>query len=150
MNEDSGNLDEPGIGTCACANLRRTTRLVTQAYDAALKPAGLRATQFTALAALANNPEIRQSELAELLGMDGTTLTRNLKILLKAGWIKIGRAEDQRIRLVSITEDGQQVLERAIPLWREIQTRFVSGLGVYTLSGFLGVVAKAKDVATRE
>lgn len=150
MTEDSGNFDEPGIGVCACANLRRTTRLVTQAYDAALKPAGLRATQFTALSVLANNPEIRQSDLAEILGMDGTTLTRNLQILLKAGWIRIDRAEDQRVRLISITEDGRQVLERAVPLWREVQAKFVSGLDVYTLTGFMGVLSKAMDVATRE
>ena len=150
MNEESGNIDEPGIGVCACANLRRTTRLVTQAYDAALKPAGLRATQFTALSVLANNPEIRQSDLAETLGMDGTTLTRNLQILLKAGWISIDRAEDQRVRLISITEGGRQVLERAVPLWREIQAKFVSGLEVYTLTGFMGVLSKAVDVTTRE
>ncbi len=147
MDSDSENFREPGIDVCACANLRRTTRLVTQAYDAALKPAGLRATQFTALSVLANNPEIRQSDLAELMGMDGTTLTRNLQILMKAGWIRIDRAEDQRVRLISITESGQQVLDRAVPLWRAVQAKFVSGLGDSNWAGFLGGLSRATDIA---
>ena len=147
MNDNGNNSSEPGIDVCACANLRRTTRLVTQAYDAALKPAGLRATQFTALSVLANNPEIRQSDLAELLGMDGTTLTRNLRILMKSGWIRIDRAEDQRVRLISITESGRRVLDRAVPLWRAVQAKLVSGLGDSNWPGFLGGLSKATAIA---
>jgi hypothetical protein len=63
---------------CACANLRRAARLVTQLYDDALRPSGLRATQFTLLQALTLAPGISQKELAGLLGIDSFTLTRTL------------------------------------------------------------------------
>ena len=79
MSTDQNIPDDPDIGVCACANLRRATRLVTQSYDAALRPVGLRVTQFTILAVLAKRGQMRQSKLADILGMDGTTLTRNLR-----------------------------------------------------------------------
>ncbi len=149
MSHDGTVSDYPDIRGCACANLRRATRLVTQAYDAALRPAGLRATQFTMLSVLAKRGQIRQSEFAGILGMNGTTLTRNLQPLLKNEWIQIDREEDQRVRLISITKPGRRVLDRAVPLWRQVQSRFVMGLGDEQWSGFLGTLATAADIARR-
>lgn len=124
--------------------------MVTQAYDAALRPAGLRATQFTMLSILAIRGQIRQSKFADILGMDGTTLTRNLQPLLKNDWIQIDREEDQRVRLISITKPGRQVLDEAVPLWREVQSQFVKGLGDAPWSGLLGALATAADIAQRD
>ncbi|MCH8037922.1 MAG: winged helix-turn-helix transcriptional regulator [Proteobacteria bacterium] len=140
----------PDVQVCACANLRRATRMVTQAYDAALRPAGLRATQFTMLSVLAIRGQIRQREFADILGMDGTTLTRNLQPLLKNGWIQIDREKDQRVRLISIAKPGRRVLDRAVPLWREVQSQFVTGLGDERWSGLLGTLATAADIAQRD
>ena len=67
------------LAACACANLRKAARVVTQAYDKALKPTGLRATQFTVIATLATEGDAPLTRLAEALVMDRTTLTRNLK-----------------------------------------------------------------------
>ncbi len=150
MKTNHATRDFPDLKMCTCANLRRATRLVTQAYDAALKPAGVRATQFTILSVLAGRGQIRQSELAGLLGMDGTTLTRNLKPLLGKDWIRIDRDEDQRVRLISITAPGQRVLDEAVPLWRDVQSRFVNGLGDEQWSGLLTALATTLDVATQE
>lgn len=150
MSRDRTIPDYPDVQVCACANLRRATRMVTQAYDAALRPAGLRATQFTMLSVLAIGGQIRQSKFADILGMDGTTLTRNLQPLLKSEWIRIDREEDQRVRLISITEPGRQVLDRAIPLWRQVQSQFVTGLGDEQWSGFLGTLAAAANIAQRD
>ena len=63
---------------CACANLRRADRVVTRYYDAVLRPSGLHVTQFTLLQALNHASEISQKQLAELLEIDSTTLTRTL------------------------------------------------------------------------
>ena len=150
MKHDRTTSDYPEVQFCACANLRRTTRMVTQAYDAALRPAGLRATQFAMLSVLAKRGRIRQSEFADILGMDGSTLTRNLQPLLKNEWIQIDREEDQRVRLISITKPGRQVLDQAVPLWRQIQSRFVMGLGDEQWSVLLGTLATAADIAQRD
>ncbi len=150
MSHNQSIPDYPDIQVCACANLRRATRMVTQAYDAALRPVGLRATQFTMLSVLAKRGQIRQSIFADILGMDGTTLTRNLRPLLKNEWIQIDREEDQRVRLISITKPGRQVLDEAVPLWRRVQSRFVMGLGDEQWSGLLGTLATAADIAQRD
>ncbi len=149
MAYDQTTSDYPDIRVCACANLRRATRMVTQAYDAALKPAGLRATQFTMLSVLAKRGQMRQSKLADILGMDGTTLTRNLRPLLKNEWIRIDREADQRVRLISITEPGRLVVDEAVPLWRGVQSKFVRGLGDARLNGMLGTLGTAGDIARR-
>jgi len=123
------DFTEPGIDICTCASLRKATRLVTQQYDAALRPAGLRATQFTILSVLMAKDQMRQSELAKVLGMEGTTLTRNLQPLLKKGWIRIDRDDDQRVRLISLTPGGKQVHNEAKPMWLQAQTYLVNQLG---------------------
>lgn len=129
--------DGPDIRTCAHANLRKALRVVSQAYDSALKPVGIRATQFTLLAVVAGRGELPLTKLAEVLVMDRTTLTRNLKPLVKQGWLKIGREDDERIRLISITDAGRQVVAEATPLWRDVQDRVGEGLGAERLSGLI-------------
>jgi DNA-binding MarR family transcriptional regulator len=70
---------------CACANLRRAARIVTQRYDQHLQPAGIKTTQFTLLQALTRAGNISQGHLGDLLGLDSTTLTRNLALLRRKG-----------------------------------------------------------------
>ena len=124
--------------------------MVTQAYDKALRPVGLRATQFTMLSVLAKRGELRQSNLADILGMDGTTLTRNLQPLLGNAWIRIDRDQDQRVRLISITEAGRRVFDDALPLWEHVQEKFVTGLGDNQWTGLLGGLAATIAIARGE
>lgn len=121
------------MSLCAHANLRQATRIVSQMYDAALKPSGLRATQFTLLAVLAKRGELPVTKLAEILVLDRTTLTRNLKPLVKKDWLSIGREEDERIRLISLTEQGHTVVREATPLWRQAQKNIVAQIGAENL-----------------
>lgn len=114
---------------CACANLRMASRAVTQFYDEALKPAGLRATQFTLLSALLQVEQIAITELAERLVMDRTTLTRNLEPLEQKKLIDIYPGEDRRTRLVNLTERGRQALAKATPLWQQAQSQVTQALG---------------------
>ncbi|MEM1201343.1 MAG: MarR family winged helix-turn-helix transcriptional regulator [Pseudomonadota bacterium] len=128
---------EPGLDMCAHANLRQATRVISQHYDAALKPAGIKATQFTLLALLARRGETPLTKLAELLVMDRTTLSRNIQPLAKKGWLSIGREDDERVKLISLTEAGHALVEQATPLWREAQASVVSGMGAAKLPGLL-------------
>lgn len=123
----SVNMTQPQF--CACANLRQASRAITQFYDAILQPSGLRATQFTVLIAISLNEQITISDLAERLRMDRTTLTRNLKPLEKRGFVESTSGEDRRTRVVSLTDQGQESLNKARPLWEKAQKEVVEALG---------------------
>ena len=114
---------------CACFNLRKATRVVTQLYDEALKAAGVRSTQFTVLAATRALGPISVNKLAEWIVMDRTTLTRNLKPLERDGLIAVQPGDDLRVREVTLTAKGRKTLERAYPLWESVQARLREQLG---------------------
>ena len=114
---------------CACLNVRRAARAVTALYDRVLAPTGLRATQITLLVALERAGPIPFTRLAEVLGMDRTTLTRNLEPLRRQGHLTLRPGPDRRVRLATITERGRRTLTAAIPLWEQAQRRITGGLG---------------------
>ncbi len=114
---------------CSCAALRRTARQVTQAYDQALRPSGLRLTQFSLLANLARRDGLSVTELAALLAMDRTTLTRNLQPLVRRGWISIAAGADRRSRAVLLTDAGRQAHKAALPHWRAAEKAFRLAMG---------------------
>lgn len=114
---------------CACANLRRAARAASQLYDEELRPAGLRVTQFTLLQVLHRAGPIRQGDLGEALALDSTTLSRTLRPLLRAGWIRGLRGADRRERVYALAAAGRREMERAIPLWERAQARLKQRLG---------------------
>ena len=114
---------------CACHTLRKAARAVTQYYDGALRPTGLRATQFTILVTGARTGTATMTELADILVVDRTTLTRNLKPLRDRGLIESVAGEDRRERLIAITAKGRQALARALPAWRKAQAGIAGRLG---------------------
>jgi DNA-binding MarR family transcriptional regulator len=114
---------------CVCANLRRTTRLVTQLYERSLRSAGVTAPQFTLLQALKLAPGISQKKLAELLGTDSTTLTRTLALLRKRGWLSANPGADRRALRLGLTKAGENEYERALPFWQSAQKRLKQALG---------------------
>ena len=87
-----------------CGSFRRTSRALTQLYENALRPLGLRTTQFTILQALSLAGEVIQSRLGEMLAMDSTTLTRTLQIMVREGWIAERRGEDRRERRLRLAK----------------------------------------------
>ena len=103
---------------------------MTQLYDEALRPTGLRATQFTLLVATRVMGTTTINDLAKGLVMDRTTLTRNMKPLEKQGFIRIRPGkEDRREREVTLTRGGQEILSEALPLWESVQQSVVEALG---------------------
>lgn len=121
-------LDEIATG-CACFNFRRATRAITQFYDHVLAPSGLRATQLTLLVGLAKSGAIPLTRLAPVLGMDRTTLTRNLDPLERDGLVIQRPGADRRVTLLEITPKGSKALAKAIPLWQQAQHQITAGLG---------------------
>jgi DNA-binding MarR family transcriptional regulator len=123
------DIDLAGTRGCAAFNLRKTARVVTQAYDAALRPSGLRSTQFTVLIAIARLEAPSVGALAEATLMDATTMTRNLRLLKSAGLIEISPRGASREKQVRLSKAGERALARAVPMWREVQARFVAAFG---------------------
>jgi DNA-binding MarR family transcriptional regulator len=114
---------------CACFNIRKASRAVTQLYDEMLQSSGLRVTQFTLLVVLARAGSITITRLGQRLVMDRTTMTRNLKPLANQGLITIESGQDQRTRIVTLTASGREALAKAFPLWEKAQTHVVERLG---------------------
>jgi DNA-binding MarR family transcriptional regulator len=125
---DARAQDLNECATCACFAVRRAARVITQHYDRALRPSGLRATQFTLLTMLALGGPLSLSRVADRLGMERTTLTRNLKLLLAAGLISVDQGDDRRVRTISITPKGRRAAVDALPHWRRAQRAVASHL----------------------
>jgi DNA-binding MarR family transcriptional regulator len=114
---------------CVCFNLRKTARLVTQLYDEALRPSGIRITQFTLLVALKMLEPVTMTELSEQVTMDRTTLARNLSPLEKAGLVSVTVGADRRSRIIKLTKKGHSTVAEALPLWKSVQQQVLNSLG---------------------
>lgn len=123
---------------CACQNVRRTARGLTQHYDRAFAPIKLKSTQFPILVALAGAGTAPLSLIAQVLGMDRTTLTRNLKPLEERRLIQTGEGEDRRVRELSLTAEGQRVLREALELWEVAQRSVTESFGADRLATLIG------------
>jgi DNA-binding MarR family transcriptional regulator len=115
--------------TCMGLHVRRASRILTQAYNEALRPVGLVSSQFTLLVAINLMGATAIGTLAQQLFTDQTTLTRNLKLLATKGLIKIESGEDRRVRIVSLTDRGSEVLAQALPLWEQVQSDLADRFG---------------------
>lgn len=123
--------DAPDTAGCVCFALRKAARAVTQRYDAALAPSGLRTTQFSLLTTLRADGPLTVSKLAEAMVMDRTTLTRNLAPVEKRGLVKIAPGRrDRRTKKVALTAKGRKRLARAAPLWAAAQSHMKTAMGV--------------------
>jgi DNA-binding MarR family transcriptional regulator len=114
---------------CMCANFRRTARAMNQIYEEALRPAGLRATQFTILQALSLAGEVTQRNLGRILAIDSTTLTRTLTIMDRHGWIAKRRGEDRREWRMKLSKAGETQFKKALPHWEAAQAELRRQLG---------------------
>jgi DNA-binding MarR family transcriptional regulator len=114
---------------CLCATARAASRELTRRYDAALRPAGLRTTQLSLLSRLEDDGPLPVARLAARLGLDRTSLTRELQVLAGRGLIAVDPAPDRRTRNVSLTPAGEAVLTAAWPYWERAQAAAFAGLG---------------------
>ena len=122
-------LDLKAARACAAFSLKSAARAVSQAYDEALQPAGLRSTQFALLVAVAANQPAAVGEIATVMFMDQTTTTRSLRLLARAGLVEIPARGPKREKRVRLTAEGERKLRRAVPVWRAAQERFTDAFG---------------------
>ncbi len=111
------------IHECACLKVRTAARAVTRLYDDAFRPVGLRATQLSVLVAVAFGEAVSIVSLSRLLGMDRSTLTRNLRPLEAKSLVTLGPEGHHRSRTLSITSEGEQLVRKALPLWEKTQEK---------------------------
>ena len=143
-NPDEGQIDSASImecKECTCFNLRKATRVITHIFDNAMRPIGLRVTQFTILALCLAFGPVTVTQLADEMVADRTTLSRNLEPIEKSGLIKIQQGYDKRTRLVELTDEGQRKLSEAYPIWKKTQEEIKESLGLEKWSGLLSNVS---------
>lgn len=138
------------LSVCACFHFRRAARVVTQYYDEALQPVGLRSTQVVILlsVAAADRPSIAQ--LAREMAMDASTLNRNLRPLVAKDLIDLEDGADGRRKLVAITRKGREVIADAVPYWTKAQEGLIGALGEDMFHSLIGeldeVVSRVRDI----
>ena len=118
------------VESCVCHRTRMAARSVTRLYDDTLRPVGLRATQLAVLVAVGGDDVVSITALAKFMGMDRSTLTRNLAPLGREGLIRVGIEGWRRSRTVEITKQGRSRLREALPLWEKAQETLRQKLGV--------------------
>ncbi len=120
---------------CACDRLRRSARGITQVYDAGMGAQGLKVTQMPILVGLGIAGDVPLSALAEALGLDRTTLTRNLRVLEDRGLVRaVQQPDDARVRLVSLTSAGADELSAGLERWERVQARVEEQFGAERLA----------------
>lgn len=134
------------MGNCVCSNLRAVTRAVTQFFDTEVRQHGIRPTQTPILGALQAKDGWGMAELSDWLGMERTTLLRNLRPLQRDGLVRAkGGGRGGHVDL-EITEKGRTALAKLLPAWRHAQDKVVAILGKERWSAIIGDL---EDVATK-
>ncbi len=143
---------DPSLGPCACSQLRRTSRAVSTLYDDFLAPAGLTVTHYALLVSIARDERITRTALGAKVGMERTTLTRNLRPLERQGLVGEKPGSDRRERLLRLTARGRERLDQSFLLWEKAQRAFLAEFGrdrIGQLRALLTSAAEASNVAGR-
>lgn len=115
---------------CTSFKLRALTRRVGQHYDQALAGVGLKTTQYTLLSHVFHSGPMGSATLAASMALSASTLSRNLRPLILAGWLELRAGEDARSHLVAITEAGRAKRSEAQRRWRAAQEALNQRLGL--------------------
>jgi DNA-binding MarR family transcriptional regulator len=131
---------------CACAGLRRAARLVTQLYS--LEMGGnMEPTQFALLSALSGHPGASQAQMGSALGLDKTTMSRNLRVLQRNRWIESAESTDGRRRGFRLTRAGENILSATKPAWARAQTKLQSALKPGEWETLMKVTSRVAEAA---
>ena len=134
---------------CTLLGIRQASRAITQIYDAAFAPIGLKGNQFTLLTAISMMEEPTITRLGEALVTDRTTLTRNLAPLEREGFVRIQVGKDRRSRIVTVTPRGSKLLAEAYPLWKRAQARVIEAMGKSRWQGLLDHLSEVTALARK-
>ena len=136
-------------GECLSVRVRTLNRAVTALYDEALRPHGLRVGQLNLLVAVARMGTARPGDLCRFLRMDKSTLSRDVELMRRNGWLEVDGSGDKRARLLRISDRGRALLEGVVPAWRQAQEKAGALMGGEAATA-LGLVVDRlwKDGAT--
>lgn len=149
MHTMSQQLDMSSVANCVCFNLSRVTRVASQFFDAEMRRHGIRTTQGAILQALNARENWSMAELSSWLGMDRTTLVRNLRPLQRDGWVEIvGGGRGSRVELL-ITAKGREKIKEVMPAWRSAQKAAVKTLGEQRWSAILSDLGTAAQALSK-
>lgn len=116
-------------GECIAVRMRMLNRIVTNLYDEALRPLGLKVSQMNILVAVAKMGTARPAEVCERLHLDVSTLSRNVERMKARGWLEVVPDQDGRAQPFRLTGQGRKLLEKAVPAWKKAQRQATSLLG---------------------
>jgi DNA-binding MarR family transcriptional regulator len=132
---------------CACANLRRASRAVSQVFDEQVRGAGLNISQFTLLQVLFQVGKLTQGGLGQILALDSTTLTRTLGTLERKGWIRRRPGKDRREKQIVLTSAGRSRFQRAVPAWNRAQELLRARVGRRRWNGLMAELSRIAGAA---
>lgn len=130
---------------CYCTQFRRSANAITRIYDEALRPVGLKITQLTLLRGLDRLRSATFNEIADELSLDKTTISRNIKLLIDAGWVRVSADSDARYKRASLSAAGARMLRNADPYWQEAQARVEKELKKYLKGPAKAVLLEALE-----
>jgi DNA-binding MarR family transcriptional regulator len=140
------DLSDPLSTACVCGRLRRASRALTQLYDDAMAPSGLRVTQFSLVRSLLRQGPMRVTDLAGVALLDRTALSRALEPLVEQRLVRIVAGRDARTREVALTRAGKSAYERALPYWEEAQKIVRRKLGEPRIETLVGLLASVETL----
>jgi DNA-binding MarR family transcriptional regulator len=131
MADDPGRPDAAEIiaGECLAVRVRTLNRAVSSLYDEALRPHGLRVGQLNLLVAVARLGTARPGDLCRILSMDKSTLSRDVELMRRNGWLEVEDSTDARARPLRLSPRGQALLEAVVPAWRQAQEKAEALIG---------------------
>ncbi len=129
MNKPTANNIDTIARTCIAVRLRLFNRVVTNYYDEALRPLGLKVSQLNILIVAAKLGLARPAQVCEILQLDTSTLSRNVERMRAHGWLEVVPDEDARAQPLRLTAKGTRLIEKAIPAWEQAQRLAADLLG---------------------
>lgn len=134
---------------CTNLRLRRLSRLVSRHYDAHVAASGLKTTQYSLLSHVLHLGPLRPVDLARAMNVEASTLTRNLKPMVAAGWLTQGEGPDARSRLIAVTDAGRAKRAEAQAHWRDAQLSLNDLLGVERVLALHALLDESLEVLQR-
>jgi len=134
------NFNDPE--NCLTYNAQRIARSMARQMEIALRPVGLTSQQFSTLTVLRHHKTMSTLDLADKLGVERTTMTRNIEQMRRKNWLEAAKSKDQRVRAFQLTDAGSKLQAEALPLWKEQQANFLEYLGDNTASNLISLASK--------
>ncbi len=139
------NFDRINPAFCFNGKLRKLHRLVNTAYMAKLKPYGIRGSMLSILFIVGKRKHINQKTIAEMLVLDASTMSRDLKKLREKGYVISSRGQDSRNVMLELTDEGKAFLEEVIPIWEELHNRMEQVLGLHNIRQIDNLIEAVKS-----